>query len=234
MARIIVALIRHGDYHQLEDTPSAHQPFGLTHKGKQQALSAAATIQQMLQQQQWQLHHQVDTSSLLRAWQTARTLCQPLQDCFQQPAQLCQTSALFERGLGVAGNLTIKQIEQVLESDPRYSKPPKNWKSNSHYQLPLAGAESLMQAGQRVAQHIQTRALKLSSQVNHDTLQLFVGHGAAFRHGAHHLGVLAFEQIAQLSMYHAQPVYLEYLGDSNWVHIAGPWKVRKANSDYND
>jgi 2,3-bisphosphoglycerate-dependent phosphoglycerate mutase len=67
-----------------------------------------------------------------------------------------------------------------------------------------------------------------------DTLQLFVGHGAAFRHAAHCLGVLAFEQIARLSMYHARPVYLEYLPDGRWQHIGGAWKMRAGSAGHTD
>ena len=42
MARLFAALIRHGEYAQLPDTPSAHQPFALTDKGRAQAYDAAA------------------------------------------------------------------------------------------------------------------------------------------------------------------------------------------------
>lgn len=238
MARLIVALIRHGDYAQLPDTPSAHQPFGLTEKGCKQAQEAAVEIEKLLQQERWQLHHEIICSHLLRAWQTAQKLSQKLSESlahgFTQPPQLSETPALAERGLGIAGNLTTKQIEAVIAQDPRYPTPPKDWKSNSHYQLPLPGAESLLQAGQRVASYIQDRTETLAQQVQVDTLQLFVGHGAAFRHCAHHLGVLPFEEIAKLSMYHAQPVYLEYEAGGHWSHIAGKWKLRPNHSDYND
>jgi 2,3-bisphosphoglycerate-dependent phosphoglycerate mutase len=63
------------------------------------------------------------------------------------------------------------------------------------------------------------------------TLALFVGHGAAFRHAAHHLGILTFDQIAELSMYHARPVYLECLPDGRWRQVGGEWKVRAAADD---
>jgi hypothetical protein len=48
------------------------------------------------------------------------------------------------------------------------------------------------------------------------------------------MGVLSFEQIAQLSMYHAQPVYLEYLAQGGWRHVGGEWKVRARHSEYTD
>ena len=45
MPRLIAALIRHGDYRQLPDTPSAHQPFPLTDLGEHQAREAAAALE---------------------------------------------------------------------------------------------------------------------------------------------------------------------------------------------
>ncbi|MCG8406975.1 MAG: hypothetical protein MI923_17395, partial [Phycisphaerales bacterium] len=75
----------------------------------------------------------------------------------------------------------------------------------------------------------------LAQQVTKDTLQLFVGHGAAFRHAAHHLELLAFDQLAKLSMYHAEPIYLEYCPSEpvasdqsrgSWRKIGGDWKIR--------
>lgn len=41
MPRLIAALIRHAEYQQLPDTPSAHQPFALTTTGEQQERAAA-------------------------------------------------------------------------------------------------------------------------------------------------------------------------------------------------
>jgi len=137
------------------------------------------------------------------------------------------------RSVGCAANLTVEQISQVIHDDPRYPDLPQYWKSDSEYCLPLQGAESLLQAGERVAAHLSRRmAAVKNSQA--DILKLFVAHGAAFRHAAYHLGVLEYDQIARLSMYHAQPVFLEYLDDGNWRHIDGEWKVRAIDSSYND
>jgi 2,3-bisphosphoglycerate-dependent phosphoglycerate mutase len=234
VARLIAAIIRHGDYHQLTDTPSAHQPFPLTEKGKAQALEAAQGIRQTLQQEGWTLSPELHCSSLLRAWQTADILRGELKDACASSPQLTETMALAERGLGIAGNLSISQIEALLREDGRVQQPPPDWKSNSHYCLPLPGAESLMQAGRRVADYLSASMEQLATRATGNTLQLFVGHGAAFRHGAHLLGILEFGQIAQLSMYHAAPVYLEYLGQGGWRHIAGDWKVRSRGEDYKD
>ena len=43
MSGLIAVFIRHGDYQQLPDTPSAHQPFPLTQAGEKQAQQAAVS-----------------------------------------------------------------------------------------------------------------------------------------------------------------------------------------------
>lgn len=255
MARIIAALIRHGDYHQLEDTPSAWQPFALNEAGKNHAQAAAQSIEDILIEQNWLLHPCCDSSQLLRAWQTAEIIC----TAFSRNAagnvsttdkelknkhsyainnvsdiSIDSFDALAERSVGSAANLTIAQIEEIIQIDPRFEPLPENWKSNSSFCLPLQGAESLIDSGKRVADHLLKQMSDLKKSVKQPTLKLFVGHGAAFRHAAYHLGILQFEQIAELSMYHGQPVFIELLDDGTWVHIAGQWKVREKKSQYTD
>jgi 2,3-bisphosphoglycerate-dependent phosphoglycerate mutase len=226
MTRLIAALIRHADYRQLPETPSAHQPFGLTDKGQQQARRAAAALRESLARHRLSLSASVDSSALLRAWQTAQILSEELQDRFTATPEVTGFAELAERGLGSANNLSMPIIEALIREDPRYEPLPSDWKSDSHFRLPLMGAESLLEAGQRVANHLQGRMAELADQVKTDTLKLFVGHGAAFRHAAYHLKVLELDQIAGLSMYHAEPVYLEYLPGGKWRHFAGEWKIR--------
>ena len=251
MAKIIAALIRHGDYHQLEDTPSACQPFPLNEAGKKQARLAAENIRDIIIKQNWILHPECDSSQLLRAWQTAEIMCKLLEKenffnnnqsqnkAFQNinpvtNIKINSFNALAERSVGSAANLTIAQIEEIIHIDPRFESLPKNWKSNSYFCLPLQGAESLMNSGKRVADHLSKKMSDLQKSAQQPTLKLFVGHGAAFRHAAYHLGILQFEQIAQLSMYHGQPVFIERLTDGSWTHIAGQWKVREKKSQYTD
>lgn len=228
MSRLIAAIVRHGDYRQLADTPSAHQPFPLTDLGRQQASEASNALRRFLDQQNLQLCEQVDCSQLLRGWQTAEIILDGLRDRFAFSPQLCAFDALAERSVGSAANLSTAQIEAVIREDPRYPALPEDWKSNSRFRLPLQGAESLLEAGERVAEHLRQRmhALAANSADRPDTLKLFVGHGAAFRHAAYHLGILAFDDIRRLSMYHAQPVLLEYQPQGAWRHVAGDWKVR--------
>ena len=232
-ARLIAAIIRHGDYRQLPDTPSAHQPFPLTASGEHQARRAAARIREVLNDQGWALDPVVDCSQLLRAWQTAEIIVDGLRDRFPREPQLTAHAALAERGLGSANNLSLSMIETVISEDPRFPELPDDWKSNSQFRLPLQGAESLLEAGQRVAAHMRQQMAALAGFTAADTLKLFVGHGAAFRHAAFHLGVLEYEQIARLSMHHASPVYLEY-SDGTWSHVGGDWRVRNAASAYTD
>lgn len=227
MARLIAALIRHGDYHQLPDTPSAHQPFPLTKKGRQQARTAADDIRRELDASGAVLCDAIDSSRMLRGWETAAELADALG---RSSSQVESFDALAERSVGSAANLSIGQIEAILRQDPRFPAPPPGWKSDSHYCLPLQGAESLMMAGQRVAAHLQQRMEQLPGVVERDTLKLFVGHGAAFRHAAYHLGVLQFEQLARVSMFHGRPVYIEYRVGSGWRHVGGEWKLRGENA----
>jgi len=230
MARTLVALIRHGDYHQLPGVPSAHQPFPLNQEGEAQAQQAVTAIREMIERRRWRLLRPIHSSQMLRAWQTARILAQGLADLFGERPAIDRFDALAERGLGCAANLNIEAIEQILQQDPRFDTPPEGWKADSHYQLPLQGAESLLQAGERVAGHLQRSMAALKDKVQQDSLLLCVGHGAAFRHAAYHLGVLGFEDIARLSMYHARPVVLECRKDGRWCHVEGEWKLRGDSS----
>ncbi len=220
MARLIIALIRHGDYQQLADTPSAHQPFALSEQGMAQSRRAAQSMAQTLQSHNWQLADRIHSSNLLRAWQTGNIISQHFN-----ATRLLGHDALAERCLGSAANLTLTQIEAIIEQDPRFESLPANWKSNSHFRLPLQGAESLLEAGQRVANTLQQLA-EQQPALTQDTLLPVVGHGAAFRHAAYHLGLLSLQQVARLSMYHAQPVYLSY-NAGRWQHINGEWKLRR-------
>ena len=222
MTQLIAVFIRHGDYHQLPDTPSAHQPFQLTQQGMDQAHAAAALLMEMAKTNQWQIHQRIHSSNLLRGWQTADIIASALGSGFQVEG----FDALAERCMGSAANLTVQQIEEILQMDPRFDLPSPQWKSDSHYRLPLQGAESLLEAGERIASHVsqQIESLRIHGQQN--IMQLFVGHGAAFRHAAYHLGVLSFEQVAQLSMYHAVPVAMEAMQGQAWRHVTGDWKVR--------
>ena len=229
MGRRIAAIIRHGDYHQIPGAPSAHQPYPLNTDGEKHAVEAAAIIDKIQQQYGWVVTAEIDCSQMLRAWQTAEIIAQNLGS----QHDLQSFDELAERGVGCAANLTAEQIVKVIHDDPRYPELPQNWKSNSEYRLPLQGAESLLEAGKRVAEHLTWRLSELPVD-GVDTLKLFVGHGAAFRHAAFHLGVMEYDDIARLSMFHGRPVFVELLQDGRWSHIDGEWKVRAVNSEFRD
>ena len=229
MVTSLIALIRHGDYQQKANTPSAWQPFGLHAEGIAEVRHQAQQFAQLLQKNHWLLSPKVHSSPLLRAWQTAQLFIETLQDFFPAPPEHLQFSALAERSVGSVANLSITEIEQLLIADPRFDAAPAGWKSDSHYCLPFMGAESLYQAGSRVAQHIEQHTQ--SAQTNQ--IQLFFGHGAALRHAACHLNVMQLCDVSQFSMYHAHPVILSK--DSHgWQQIAGQWKLRKQGSEAKD
>lgn len=233
MSRLFAALIRHGDYHQLPDTPSAHQPFPLTSKGFSQAKALAPLIVKQCEKLHCQVHPVVSSSRLLRGWQTAVTLVDELND---PSISVQQYDELAERSVGSVANLSIGQITELVNQDPRFEPLTKAWKANSHFCLPFQGAESLLDAGQRVANHLTIEMQQLQQSLNSENnqLKIFVGHGAAFRHAAFHLGLLDYEQIAQLSMFHCQPIFVEFNSKGAWQHVAGDWKVRSKYSKFTD
>lgn len=233
MGKRIAALIRHGDYHQMSGAPSAHQPYPLNEDGENHAQEAATIVDGIMAKSGWQLDAEIDCSNMLRAWQTAHIIADNLTGKAAKELRLESFDELAERSVGCAANLTSDRIREIIDDDPRYPEPPEDWKSNSEYRLPLQGAESLLDAGERVAGHLVRRMSRLPVK-GADTLKLFVGHGAAFRHAAFHLGVLEYDQIARLSMYHGRPVFLELLDDGSWHHIVGEWKIRAEDSEYKD
>jgi len=233
MARLIAALVRHGDYRQLANTPSAHQPWPLTSEGENQAREGAQHLLETIVRNEWKLVPCIDSSRMLRAWQTAVIFADRLAERAVSTPQVESYDALAERSVGCLANLTTVQIESVLQQDPRVAAPPADWKADSHYRLPLQGAESLLEAGERVARHLSQTMAALPPD-RHDRIKIFIGHGAAFRHAAWHLGVLAFRQLRQLSMYHCQPVLIEYLPDAQWRHVEGEWKQRSGYEPYTD
>lgn len=228
--KLILAFVRHGEYQQKHKTPSAFQPFGLTEKGKKQSQAAAKLIADYAQTHHLKIAPSIHSSNLLRAWQTATAIKENMMHL-----SYIETSAqINERSVGAVANLTVAEIERLLEEDPRYECPAFNWKSNSYYCLPFDGAESLMQSGERLANFILKEFVELKNTVQHDTLKIIVGHGASFRHAAYRLGIIDFEEIVQYSMYHATPLFFEFTKEKNqqdwsFVKVHGDWKIRALN-----
>lgn len=234
MSTLYALIARHGDYHQQADAPSAHQPHPLSELGCSQARQAGADLSTWIAQENWTLATEIHSSSLLRAWQTA-CLIQDQLATLGHAHSVDGFDALCERSVGALANLTRQQIASVLAQDPRCAALPSDWKAQADFRLPVPGAESLTQAGQRVAQHIRARMCALHEAAGDANAQLFVGHGAALRHAAHALGVLSAQQIPRLSMHHASMVCLQWTPQTDtWQHYRGDWKVRangEANTD---
>ena len=234
MSALYALIARHGDYHQQAQAPSAHQPHPLSQRGCAQASQAGTTLATWIEQQGWTLADEIHSSSLLRAWQTACLMRDQLGQ-LGHSHNVRQFDALCERSVGALANLTAEQIASVLARDPRYQPLPADWKAQPDFCLPVPGAESLAQAGQRVAQHIRTRMRTLHEEQGRANAQLFVGHGAALRHAAQALGVLSAQQVAGLSMHHASMVCLKWSPQSDsWQHHCGEWKVRKRKESHAD
>lgn len=231
MPRRVAALVRHGKYHQPQRTPSAHLPYPLTPEGEIQAHQCAEEILLWADKNGFEIWLSMDASSLRRAWQTATIMARTFTAAQERSFEVAEYPALAERGVGAAANLTTDAIEDLLRDDPRFTPPPENWKSRSDYKLPFLGAESLLEAGARVAAHMDQRMDALPRLDQRPLLMVFVGHGGSLRHAAVQWGVLTRENVVQVSMYHARPVYLERDAFGNWTHLAGDWKPRPATTN---
>lgn len=227
LERRVLALLRHGDYEQPAGVPSAHLPYGLTALGRSQASEAASTLWEFAVEQRLEVDPVVDCSHLRRAWETAALLTEGLSKLSGVAFSVGQYEALAERSVGAAANLTVDAIERAVADDPRYESLPEGWKRSPHFRLPLGGAESLMEAGERVAVHLSNRARSADGP----SLKIVVGHGGSLRHAACVLGVLVEEDLHALSMHHCAPVYLEAheeggAGAVRFEHVGGAWKQR--------
>lgn len=220
-----LALIRHGAYEQLANTPSALQPYPLTLAGMEQVRKEARAFGQWLEASGYQPEPEIHCSTLLRAWQTAGIYAEELAPFFPATPQLRSFSALCERSVGAVANLSADEIERIVEMDPRFESLPAGWKSASDFRLPFDGAESLLEAGERVAGHLRTLPVFADGK----RVQLIVAHGASLRHASYHLSVIEFSDIRRLSMFYGHPVVFEKQ-NRNWVRLYGDWK-RRPNAD---
>lgn len=219
---VALALIRHGDYLQRADTPSALQPYPLTAKGEEDVREQARRFGEWLTASGYRLNAEIHCSTLLRAWQTAEIFREELATLFTEPAFSRSFPALCERSVGALANLDVKEIERIVALDPRLAPLPKGWKSASDFRLPFDGAESLLEAGERVATHLST----LLATHRDNRLQLVVGHGASIRHACYHLDIIPFSDIKRLSMFHGHPVvYTRH--PHGWNRLYGNWKQRQ-------
>jgi broad specificity phosphatase PhoE len=225
----VLALIRHGQYEQPPGVPSAHLPYALTREGQASAQQAAAGILAFAGERGLEIDAVIDCSRMRRAWETAEALARALASQTGRGFSCSEFEALAERSVGAAANLTVAAIEAILHADPRFSAAPAGWQRDAAYRLPFQGAESLADAGARVAAHLRHWARAASEA----SLKLMVGHGGAFRHAASALGALEPAQVSELSMAHCAPIYFEYRlassGSPQLVQVGGRWQPRSAS-----
>jgi 2,3-bisphosphoglycerate-dependent phosphoglycerate mutase len=235
--RIVAALIRHGDYHQPDRVPSAQLPHPLTDKGIDQARGLGERLRRECDEHGLTLDPTIDCSHLLRARQTADLTAASLAD---PSFAVAEFSELGERSVGWAANLTVDAIADAIRLDPRFPALPPGWKAHPRFRLPLAGTESLMMAGARVAAHIEQRTHELRSAPDPaPVLKLFISHGGALRHAAVCMGVLELADVPTLSMHHCGYVLVEHLADPDggpgrWHKVGGRWKQRPGHSNSTD
>lgn len=225
-----VCFVRHGEYAQPEGVPSAHLPHPLVDQGRAQSAAGIETLLREADARGWTLCPVVDASPLLRAWETATLFAHGLQDAGLAGARVETFDALTERSLGAAANMTVAEIEAVIERDPRFESLPVGWKRTSDFRLPFVGAESLLDAGARVAAHVRERAASVECPGGDGLyVKVVVGHGGSLRHAAAELGMLALSSLDRLSMFHATPIVYAHRQDG-WEHIHGDWKPRPVTS----
>jgi 2,3-bisphosphoglycerate-dependent phosphoglycerate mutase len=164
---------------------------------------------------------QIESSSLLRAWQTASVLAEQLGSRLDRAYHVVQRDALIERGLGSAANLTFDRIRALIELDPRLSPLPEGWRRIPDFRLPLPGAESLLEAGRRTATCIAESLASIPDEDPRDLARLFVAHSGCLRHAAVVLGALELDVVASRSMEFVQAVLIEREGPDRWRIVGG-------------
>jgi 2,3-bisphosphoglycerate-dependent phosphoglycerate mutase len=231
--RQFVALVRHGEYEQPAGMPSAHLPHPLNESGRGHALEAAAKLAGEAAQRGADVDPVIDTSRMLRAWETGTIVAEQLAERLGASFRVEEFEALAERCVGAAANLTVDQIAAIVDRDPRYDALPEGWKATSNFRLPFQNAESMLDAGARVADHVERRA-RWSDETGRDRLKIFVGHGGAFRYAAVHLGVLSLAEVTGLSMHYGGYVVLERIAAGRWTKVGGAWKIRQSGQGPRD
>lgn len=234
MAQLIAAIMRHGAYQQPDGVPSAHLPYPLTEEGREDARVGTRTLLNEMSRHGWQLEPVIDSSSLLRAWQTAEAVAAEIGEATGNRPAVESFDALAERSVGSAANLTESRIEEIIACDPRFHALPRGWKSSSAFRLPFPGAESLIEAGERVARHMRDRMEAIGTGGTGDIVKLFVGHGGAFRHAAAGLGVMTVAEARARSMQYGGVVFLQAASNGPWHQVAGNWKMRRSADERPD
>lgn len=224
--RRIAAFVRHGHFERPEGVASAHSLFPLSERGRDQARNAADPILELCEEMSLELDPRIEASQLLRAWETANLIAESLETRTGKRFHVLQRDELVERGLGSCANMPFDEIRAMLGADPRLGALPEGWRRMPEFRLPVQGAESLMQAGARTATRVATSLDSIPAEDPRDLMRLFVAHSGCLRHAAVQLGALDVRVVPGLSMDFAQSVFVEKLGNGDWIHIAGQFKKR--------
>jgi 2,3-bisphosphoglycerate-dependent phosphoglycerate mutase len=219
--RIVAAIARHGALERPKGVPSAQLLYPLTSQGREQAASLAQRLLAYSDQHALTLHPVIDASPLLSAFETATIVAEALSRATHRPFRVDQHDVLCARSFGPAANLTIAEIEDLLAGDARCGRPPPGWRHFPEFALPFPGAESLRDAGQRVAEHLRASAARLATKSRASKLQLFVSHSCALRYASVELGVLDAARAGNLGMHHCEPILLEAQPSGSWQHLDG-------------
>jgi 2,3-bisphosphoglycerate-dependent phosphoglycerate mutase len=226
--RRVAAFVRHGHFDRPEGTASAHSLYALSAEGRGQAERAAGPVLEMCQDLALEIDARIEASQLLRAWETANILGHALTERMAertgQRFHVIQRDELIERGLGSAANMTFDRIHELLAADPRLGPLPDGWRRMPEFRLPVQGAESLMQAGARVAARVATSMDSIPDEDPRDLVRLFVAHSGCLRHAMVALGALDVRTVPGLSMDFAQTIMVEKLPNGDWVHVGGQFR----------
>jgi len=222
--RRVAAFIRHGHFDRPEGTASAHSLFPLSALGREQATAAAETIAAMCADHALEIDSRIEASQLLRAWETANLLSEGLSERTGQNLHVIQRDELIERGLGSGANMTFERIGEMIAADPRIGPLPEGWRRIPEFRLPVQGAESLMQAGARVAGRVAASIESIPEDDPRDLVRLFVAHSGCLRHAAVVLGAIDVRNVPGLSMDFLQAVLVEQKPSGEWIHLAGEFQ----------
>lgn len=224
--RRVAAFVRHGHFDRPECTASAHLPIPLSATGRQQARDAVEPLLRFCDEQGLEPDPQIESSQLIRAWETAVIMAEELERRTSRVFRVEERLELIERGLGSCANLRFDEIEAVLALDPRLDPLPEGWRRIPDFRLAVPGAESLLEAGGRVAEFVSASLASIPEEDPRDVLRLFVAHGGCLRHAALRLGVLDRALVGRLTMDYGQAVLIERCEDGRWIHSGGQWKKR--------
>ena len=222
--RRVAAFVRHGHFDRPPETASAHQLLPLSQEGRDQARATASILAGHAKDHGLEIDPTIEASPLLRAWETARILAETLGSLTGQTLRVEEQAALMERGLGSCANLRFDEIAHILGLDPRLAPLPEGWRRIPDFRLPVPGAESLLEAGQRTAKRIEGSLDGLPVEDGVDRMRVFVAHSGCLRHAAVHLGALAVGEVRARSMAFAQAILIERHEDGRWTLLEGDWQ----------